>query len=59
MTGTGVLHPLRDLCSVETISNTISKGVASDGVVAAFAAEAVAAESAGSAQAHRQIELRR
>jgi len=46
MTGTGVLNPLRDLASVETISNTIWKGVASDGVVAAFAAEATAATDA-------------
>jgi HK97 family phage major capsid protein len=46
MTGSGVLNPLRDLSTVETISSTIWKGVASDGVVAAFAAEAAAATDA-------------
>lgn len=31
MTGTGVLNPLRDLCSVETISSTTWKGVGDRG----------------------------
>jgi HK97 family phage major capsid protein len=47
LTGSGVLNPLRDVCRVETISAaSIWKGVSSDGVVAAFAAESAPATDA-------------
>jgi HK97 family phage major capsid protein len=47
LTSTGVLNPIRNLARVETIVGaTTWKGVSSDGVVAAFAAEAAAATDA-------------
>jgi HK97 family phage major capsid protein len=47
MTNTGVLNPIRDLARIETIVGaTTWKGVASDGVVAAFGAEGAVANDA-------------
>lgn len=47
LTGAGVLNPLRDICRVETMNAaSIWKGVSSDGVVAAFAAESAPATDA-------------
>jgi HK97 family phage major capsid protein len=46
MTGSGVLNPIRDLANVESIETDVWKGVSSDGVTAAFAAEATEATDA-------------
>jgi HK97 family phage major capsid protein len=43
LSGTGVANPIRSIARVETISTNTWRGVSSDGVVAAFAAEATEA----------------
>lgn len=43
LTGTGALNPVRDVASVETVGSYVWRGVSSDGVTAAYTAEAAEA----------------
>jgi HK97 family phage major capsid protein len=59
MTGNGALNPIRQLARVETIATDIWKGVASDGVVASYGAEASAVTDASPTLVQPSIDTQR
>lgn len=59
LTSNGALNPIRQLARVETISTDIWKGVASDGVVASYGAEASAVTDASPTLVQPSIDTQR
>jgi len=59
MTSSGALNPIRRLARVETITTDIWKGVASDGVVASYGAEASAVTDASPTLVQPSIDTQR
>jgi HK97 family phage major capsid protein len=59
LTSNGALNPIRELARVETIATDIWKGVASDGVVASYGAEASAVTDASPTLVQPSIDTQR